>query len=266
MKHQLAKAFLVLMGFILIVGLACSATAPEEAPAAAPAAPVEEPAAAPAEEADAPAPPPTAVPEPTAIPEPTEPPTPEAQRFFTEEFDGDLSNWDYFYFADDESGFDISPDKGRLVFDITGEYNYVYSYYTPEIYEDVRVETEVNNRGFNNNNVSLICRYDEAEGWYEFNIANNGMYWIYVYDERGGQGFVELASGGSNEIRMGKDTNQYSAVCNGRKLTLYINGVETNSIEDNKFVLRDGMVGVSVSSFDVIPINVEVEWFTIMEP
>ncbi len=265
MQYKLAKPFLFLVAFILIIGLACSAAAPDEAPA-----PAEEPAAAPVEEEPAPAPEvapePTAMPEPTAVPEPTTPPTPVAQRFFTEEFDGDLSNWDYFYFADDESGFDINIEDGRAIFDITGEQNYIYLYYTPESYDNVRIETEANNRGFNNNNVSLICRYDDNEGWYEFSVANNGLYWIYVYDIAGETGYNQLANGGVQNIKTGKETNEYGIVCNGNTLTLYVNGKEIKSFEENKFGLKEGMVGVSVSSFDVLPINVEFEWVKIMEP
>ena len=257
MSSKLAKPFLILIGFILIVGLACSAVAPDEAPA------VEEPTSAPVEDV---APPPTEVP-PTNVPEPTTPPpTPTPQRFFTEEFDGDLSNWDYVYFADDESGFDITPENGRLVFDINGEYNYVYSFYTGQTYDDVRLETEVNNRGANTNNVSLVCRLDLDEGWYEFNISSGGLYTFYAYDIFGDTGYNELASGGVQNIKTGKETNLYAVECRGKTLTLYVNGKEIKSFDDNKFVFKEGMVGVSVSSFDILPVKVEFEWLKIMEP
>jgi len=261
MQLKSVKPFLFLVGFVLAVGLACSLATPEEAPPAPPSAPDND-----AEASAPPTEPPTSVPAPTAtpVPEPTSPPpTPAPQRFFTEEFDGNFDGWLYFYFADDESGFDVAPQDGRLVFDIQDEYNWVYVYYDAQTYDDVRIEVEANNRGYNNNNVSLICRYSDA-GWYEFNIANNGLYWIYLYDENSDAGFKELANGGSNKIHSGKETNQYAAVCNGKKLTLYINGVKTRTIEDG--TLDEGKVGVSVSSFDVVPINVEIEWFKIMAP
>jgi hypothetical protein len=57
--------------------------------------------------------------------------------------------------------------------------------YDPYVYEDVRIDARVINRGVNNNNVSLVCRYTDS-GWYEFNIANNGLYWIYAAEVSAG--------------------------------------------------------------------------------
>jgi len=37
--------------------------------------------------------------------------------------------------------------------------------------------------GTNNNNISLSVRYSD-EGWYEFNIANNGLYDIFMDEKR----------------------------------------------------------------------------------
>ncbi len=257
MKSQLAKPFLFLVAFILIVGLACSAASP--APVA-----EEPPAPAPIEEgAPPPPPPPTDVPAPTAIPEPTVPPTPAPPKFFTEEFDGDLSNWSQFTFGEDENDFDLKIENGRLVFDIQGQGNFIYSYYDAQVYDDVRIETETNNRSYNDNNVSLFCRYTEGRGFYEFSIANSGLYWIFRLDEHG-DGYTTLASGGSNKVVTGQHTNQYAASCNGNKLTLYINGVETKTVEDSTYT--EGMVGVSVSAFDLVPIIVDFEWFKILEP
>jgi hypothetical protein len=114
----------------------------------------------------------------------------------------------------------------------------------------------------NNNNVSLFCRYSDS-GWYEFNIANNGKFWIYYYDSSI-QDYRLLWEGGSFAIRMGKDTNEYTAFCVGNQLALYINGVEAKTVTDKN--LKDGLVGVSVSSFDVTPITVEFDYFGVSAP
>ena len=81
MKYQLVKPFLFLVSVIVVVSLACLGPSGGDTPAEQP--PAEAP---PAEPAAA-----TPVPPPTSIPPPTEPPSPVTQRFFTEEFDGDLS-------------------------------------------------------------------------------------------------------------------------------------------------------------------------------
>ena len=161
----------------------------------------------------------------------------------------------------DEADFNIYTEDGKLIFDITGTFVYTYLTYDEYFYEDVRVVARARNRGSNNNNVSLICRESEL-GWYEFNIANNGLYSIDRYDDP--EGYVLLFNGGSTSIRTGKDVNEYTAVCEGTRLTLLINGVEERSVKDT--VLQEGRVGVSVSSFENVPVLVEFEWVEISIP
>ena len=69
----------------------------------------------------------------------------------------------------------VGVTDGFLLFDLESPGQWVYTIYDPETYDDVKVEVSAENRGTNDNNVSLICRYDPTEGWYEFNIANSGL-------------------------------------------------------------------------------------------
>ena len=195
-----------------------------------------------------------------------------ASPFYKEEFNTDvLSSWTQFYIkgmdnADTSKG-SVSVADGKLVFNLNGEQLYSYLIYNGATYTDVRLEVSADNRGKNNNNVSLICRYSE-EGWYEFSIANNGLYWIYAYDATGAvhKGYNRLANGGSTKIKTGRDTNVYAIVCSGDTLSLYINGEETNVFTDRTYQLGNGKVGVSVSSFNTLPIDVEFEYFDIQKP
>ncbi len=182
--------------------------------------------------------------------------------YFYTEFDGGLDSWRYFLTSGKDDGFSLVAKDNRLRFDIDNRNTWVYLYYADWEYTDVRVDTRTENLGFNNNNVSLFCRYSDL-GWYEFNIANNGKFWIYYYDSNAKR-YNQLWSGGSTAIRMGKDTNEYSAYCSGNQLTLYINGVEAKSVSDKN--LKSGLVGVSVSSFEVTPITVEFDYFGASAP
>jgi hypothetical protein len=149
-----------------------------------------------------------------------------------------------------------------MVFDISGEN--VWSYYTYDsfLYTDVRLDARAENLGNNNNNISLICRANER-GWYEFNVANNGLYTILRYESSSNE-FTELYSGGVANLRTGKDTNDYTIMCRGDRLTLGVNGTEIRTVEDNQF--DEGQVGISVSSFDGIPVLVEFDYATISAP
>lgn len=203
-------------------------------------------------------------PEATAAPteEPTVAPTPTQEPFFTEEFDGDLSNWDYFLTSGEDNDFEYYNEDGKLVFNIEGKDVYAYLTYEAQEYDDVRLDTRVRNLGSNNNNVTLICR-ESDRGWYEFNVANNGLYWIYIYDDAG-DGYRLLYSGGSTAIKTGKDVNDYSIICDGNEFTLFINDQEVRTVSDN--TLQSGTVGVSVSSFEFVPVLVEFEFLMISQP
>ncbi len=225
----------------------------------------------------APTPTSTATFTPIATATPTFTPTPEFQKYFTEEFDKDLKNWTSFIVDDKGYGGSVLSTlpadeylevvNSRLNYNINKTWQYVYSVYKPFEYGDVRIDARFDNRGANNNNISLICRYTEDVGWYEFNIANNGLYSI-LFAKIKGNGAVSyglIESGGSNEIKQGINSNEYTGICEGNTLTLYINGVLQRTTKVKDFSLNSGKVGVSVSSFLTLPINVDVDWVKISQ-
>lgn len=265
MKRKLVIPFLFLVAFILIIGLACNAVSSDTpAPAEPVLAPIEEP-AAPVEEVASPLPPP-----------PTDTPAPVYQEFYTENFTGDTSPWTYFlidanratptYVEKDFGKISVGVENDRLVFQLESEGQWAYVTYDAFEYENVKLDVVAENRG-ENNNVSLICRYTD-EGWYEFNIANNGLYDIYYAQKLDNDKIVynPLKNGGSNKIKSGKEVNIYGIVCNDKTLTLYVNGNETISFDENQYALRKGAVGVSVASFYDLPVRVEFDTITISQP
>ena len=266
------RPFIILASMLLIAGLACSfgSQTPTQAPPDQPVQ-VNNPTAVPPQPTEVL---PTAVPptEPAPATEPA-PPVPQAQQFFTEDFDNPLSgDWSIFTVSGtddaDPEKVTVEAEDGNLVWNFDSEYVYYYLFYNAFTYEDVKLEVRADNRGKNNNSVSLICRYDEDTGWYEFNIANNGLYDI-LYAEVLDSGKIQynrVANGGSNAINQGKEVNEYSISCEGDDLSLEINGDEVISIPEKRYGLRSGQVGISVSSFDVLPILIEMDWIQISEP
>lgn len=249
-KHPFA--FLIFV--ILIVGLACSSGAGGTPPA------TEPPTTSPTK-----APPPTE--KPTAVP-PTLAPTPTAgpQKFYTEEFDANsnLDNWTSFTFGSGEdTNLKIEQKDEGLIFDLGDLDLYVYYIYTPQTYKDVALTVVAENRGRNNNNVSLVCRLNpEDTTWYEYSFENGGAWFLYAYKD----GYNILDNGGSNDLKQGLAVNEYGLTCNGNVITMYINGKELKSFTDNKYSLTDGQVGLNISSLNVLPIIVEVKSFDIAEP
>jgi hypothetical protein len=265
-QYRMLVAFIALL---LAVGLACNGGA---APTS-----VAEPITAPTDiPTSIPAPTKEPISLPTTEPQPIDTPVPQpqqAEEFFTEEFDAPLNNaWSILTVTGsdkaDPEKVTVEPQDGKLVWDFESEYIYYYLFYEGFSYTDVTVEVRSDNRGKNNNNVSLICRYDPEVGWYEFNIANNGLYDISYAEvtSNGSIGYNTIINGGSNEIKQGKGVNEYSITCSGEDLTLTINGEEVITQPERKYGLREGGVGVSVSAFEVLPILVEMDWFKIIEP
>ena len=58
----------------------------------------------------------------------------------------------------------------------------------------------------------------------------------------------------------------YVATCIGTELSLTINGVAAKKTNDSKYKLREGLVSFGVSSFDVTPILVNIDSFTVSQP
>ncbi len=182
--------------------------------------------------------------------------------YYATDFDGGLGDWLYFLTNGSDDGFVAQTVDSNLKFQIDQQNTWVYFYNDAVSMADVRIDTVAANLGRNNNNVSLLCRYSDA-GWYEFNIANNGEYTILYFDGSIND-YRLLFSGGSTLIKMGKDVNEYTAVCQGNNLTLGINGTEVRTVTDKN--LKSGYAGLSVSSFNVTPIDVEFDYFVLSVP
>ncbi|MFN3308192.1 MAG: S1C family serine protease [Anaerolineales bacterium] len=180
--------------------------------------------------------------------------------YYTTEFE-DMSDWEYVLLKGKESGFKQEARNGKFRVDILEPNTWVYFFNTNFIYQDVQLDTLVENLGQNTNYTGLFCRYSE-EGWYEANILNTGEWYIYASN---GSRLELMFSGASRLINTGKKTNSYTFICKGDELTLGINGVEVKTISTDLspfMPLREGEVGFFVASTNVFPLRVEFDWFT----
>jgi hypothetical protein len=250
---------------ILLVGLACSALgggapAPTQAP----------PPTAQAVQVD----PTEAAPEPTEAPPPTEespatevaPPAPSTSQFYTEEFDTAAStdNWESFTLGSGkDTNLVIQQEDDHLLFDLGDEDLYVYYMYTPYEYDDVAIKLNAENRGRNNNNVSLVCRMNsDGTQWYEFSVESGGLWYLYAVDGK----YNIISNGGTQALKQGKEINEYAMTCSGDEITLSINGQKIKTVTDTTYSFNNGLVGFNISSLNVLPITVEVNSFEISQP
>ncbi len=190
--------------------------------------------------------------------------------FFTEEFNQDPgSNWSFDVLGpnsnDNAAKATYSFDAGLMIFNIDAKDLYAYYTFNGQAYDNVRVDLNFENRGVNSQNVGLVCRASD-EGWYEFSVGSDGLWYLYAHTPS--DGYVTLKNGGSKAVKQGKAVNEYGMSCNGDKISLYINGTEVRDspFVEKKYAFRRGTVGFNVSSLNVIPVKVEVDWFQISQP
>jgi hypothetical protein len=258
------KPLFFFTALILLVGLACSALG-GGAPA-----PTQPP---PPTQAPVQVIPTESAPEPTQVP-PTEeapateiaPPAPSTSQFYTEEFDTEAAtaNWESFTLG---SGTDtnlvIQQEDDHLLFDLGDEDLYVYYMYTPYDYDDVSIKLNAENRGRNNNNVSVVCRMNsDGTQWYEFSVESGGLWYLYAVDGK----YNIISNGGTQALKQGKEINEYAMTCQGDEITLYINDQKVKTVTDNTYGFNGGLVGFNISSLNVLPITVEVNSFEISQP
>ncbi len=261
MRARIGLPFLALAGMILLVGLACVTSAgvpPTSAPPTG--VPVEPATQAPIDIA------------PTQAPtEPPAEPTSGASQYFTEEFLQDLgSNWTQLL----KGGGALKADQvttsfndGKMHMEINTNDMYVYYFYTPYTYTDVRLDLRVDNIGVNSQNIRLVCR-SSGDQWYEFSVGSDGMWYLYAYKKSNARSYNVLASAGAATLKQGHATNEYGMSCVGDKIHLFVNGMELpySPVKMLSYFFLDGQVGFNVSSITSTPVIVDLDWFKISQP
>jgi len=198
---------------------------------------------------------------PTKLPLPTV--TEEPPYYFVEDFNEDpYPDWGLYVISGDENKLTTYFDNSMMYYELDGPEIYAYYIYEYYTYEDVRLELEAENFGLNRNNVSLVCRQYDVE-WYEFSVESGGLWYLYAHND---DGFNTLGSGGTKLLKMGKEVNDYGMTCQGNTITMYINGTEIKSIKDNTYRFSEGAVGFNISSLDIFPIEIGVDWMEVAEP
>ena len=261
-----ARPFLFLVFTVLVVSLACSALtggntpAPQQVPTEPPSQIQLPPPAT-----EAPVLPTSAPEQPTIAPPPAE----GQLGSFKEEFNTNtnMGNWTYFTSgpgSKDDSKLKVETMDDGLLFDMGTLDLYVYYLYEPQLtYKDTTVTLVAENRGANNNNISLVCRlnYDKLQ-WYEYSFESGGLW--YLYSVSSGS-YKKMADGGSNDLHQGLAVNEYAMTCEGNTISIYINGKKLKTYTDKVNYFGEGQVGFNISSLNVLPVIVNVKSFEVSE-
>jgi hypothetical protein len=206
---------------------------------------------------------------PTFTPSPTNTPTPPPpERYFTEEFDSGLSYWSTLYASGDSSRVEILNENSQLTFEIYSPLTWIYAIYGAFDYERVQIETRVESLGSELNLMGLICQYDEQEGWYEFNISNDGSYTVLhgQWLAEGVATYAPILDDTSDQIARGNAINEIGLSCYDNIVQLYINGQLIRNLNVEHIGLSGGKVGISMGSFEEPPVILSFDWVRVSEP
>ena len=188
--------------------------------------------------------------------------------WYLDEFDTNLDHWSEFYMTEAtdneyEEEAEAHLSDGGLWFDINLIDTYIYLFNNLYEYDNVSIAAETKNTGVGASYIALVCRYDSALGWYEFDISTTGDVTILRYSIAD-ENFTTIAEGTSDAINQGNATNTFLGTCSGNELSLTINGEAWDTITDDTF--SSGLIGVSAGSMDNLPVQVIFNWMEITQP
>jgi len=206
---------------------------------------------------------------PTISPSPTLTATPRPpERYFTEEFDTVPGTWSTLYASSDSNQVEILNENSKLTFEIYSPVTWMYAVYGAFEYDAVYIATRVESLGSEVNSMGLICNYDEQEGWYEFNISNDGSYHVLhgQWLAEGIANYTPILEDTSARIVTGNSANEIGLGCYEDTVQLYINGELIRNLNVAHIGLTGGKVGLSLGSFEETPVILSFDWVKISEP
>jgi hypothetical protein len=144
--------------------------------------------------------------------------------------------------------------------DVTGKVSIPRLFFT-----DVVIEVDATKiAGPDDNDYGVICRYQDENNFYFFEISSDGYYSIGKYKENQLQliGMEKMQT--SNVIRQGQATNRVRATCIDSLLSLSVNGHTLIEVEDADFT--GGDVGLIAGTFETPGTDILFDNFKVLKP
>lgn len=111
---------------------------------------------------------------------------------------------------------------------------------------DAVIEVEVVRQQGKDAAYGLICRFEDRNNFYEFDISTSGTYGIGATIAGEPKWLGESDAGPNSSILLGKAVNRIRAECVGDRLTLYVNGRRLLVVTDRS--VESGRAGVIVNN------------------
>jgi hypothetical protein len=205
-----------------------------------------------------------ATPQPTLTPEFTPTPFP---RFFTDEFDVALADWDILQ-AGNEATPTIKTENSNFILQMDSPYTWVYAVYGAQDYGDIRIDAQFTNQAGSPASIGLVCRYSESDGWFEYNVSTDGTYNV-LYGQWLANGIADyllILSASSNTIQPTGASQEIGLICSATTLSLLIDQNIIRNVDVSRYELTQGKIGVTASSFENTPVIAAFNWVKVSEP
>lgn len=182
---------------------------------------------------------------------------------FQDDFDSPRSGWG----ADQRDESERGYEDGEYFIELH-EPNW-FAWAEPGIqFDDMSVEVDVHlDSGSQDSHFGVLCRHVDVDNFYYFAISADGYYAIFRRTD-GGDLQVLTGNGSgmapSPAIRTGEQTNHVRAVCQGDKLSLYVNGELLETVPDDTHAQGD--VGLGAGSGPQGDVRIQFDGFLVTVP
>lgn len=179
---------------------------------------------------------------------------------FKDDFSDPSSGWMQ---GEDEFGKTEYSDGSfriHVTSDLTGKVSIPRLYFKDVIIEVLATKVD----GPDDNDYGVICRYQDENNFYFFEISSDGYYSIGKYKENQLQllGMDQMQT--SDFIQQGQATNLIRATCIGSLLSLSVNGQKLIEVEDADFSAGD--VGLIAGTFETPGTDILFDNFQVLKP
>ncbi|MGE5222191.1 MAG: hypothetical protein ACM3PY_07125 [Omnitrophica WOR_2 bacterium] len=170
-------------------------------------------------------------------------------------------------FSDAGSGWSKGDDHASLIDYVAGglriyiKESHAARVSTPGLrFQDTQIGVDATRlTGPENNSFGIVCRLQDKNNFYFFQISSDGYYGIGKYKDG------KLSLIGATQMQsydaIGKASNHLRADCAGDTLSLYINGRKIAEVKDDDFSAGD--VGLIAGTFDKAGTDIYFDHFIV---
>jgi hypothetical protein len=132
-------------------------------------------------------------------------------------------------------------------------------------FTNTRIEVDASKiAGPDDNDFGIICRFQDENNFYFFEISSDGYYGIGKYINNQLTLLNNTKMQASEIIHQGNASNHLRADCDQSNLVFYVNGQKLAQISDNDF--KSGDVGLIAGTFKTSGTDILFDNFTVMKP